>query len=138
MSKNIKEILYSIMTSDEDILAIIEDSDQVWYMNDDPSVNRAKATFDSGKPLITYHRISDNAAEFPKRRSLFQITPWAPKNVDAERLMNAVVECLNRRKNMDGLSYVQLNGVEKETYDKEIKCWWIHLTFTFIYRDVDF
>ncbi|NDK09755.1 hypothetical protein GW846_03170 [Candidatus Gracilibacteria bacterium] len=138
MAKNIKGILYSIMTSDEGIMSLVENSDQVYYQNDDADVNRAQSKFDSSIPLITYHRITDNAAEYPKRRSLFQITSWAKTNLQAEELMNAIVTCFNRRQNMDGISYVSLNSVDRDTYDKEIKCWGIHLTFTFIYRDLDF
>lgn len=138
MVKNIKAIVYDIISTDEEVLSILWDANQIHYQNDDPDENRAKATFDAWNPIITFYRISEKAADYPKRTSLFQITCWSKDNKKSENLKNAVIECLHRRKNMDTLSYVELTDVWRDMYDKELKVWGIPLTFIFIYKDTDF
>ena len=136
--KNIKKIIYDIMTTDTTILGIIWDKEQVYYQNDDAEVNRAEAKFDAEKSIITYYRISEKVHDYPKRVAIFQITCWDRDNTNAETLKNAVISTFNRRKNSEWLSYVSLADVGPEIYDSAFKAWGIPLTFIFIFRDIDY
>lgn len=138
MKKNIKKIVYDIIRLDAWILSIIWDENQIFYQNDDEDENRAKAKFDSWKSFITFYRISEKSADFPKRTWLFQFTCWNKDNIIAENLKNELVEVFHRRQNQNTLSYVKLIEVWPEIYDKELKVYWIPLTFIFVYKDTSY
>lgn len=138
MEKNIKQIVYDIMKNDSEVMSIIESIDQIYYQNDNEDTNRAEAKFSADKSIITFYRISEKPADYPKVVSLFQITWWNKDNLTAESLKNTLIECFHRRQNSEGLSYVELTDVGAEIYDKDIKVWGIPLTFVFIYRDVGY
>lgn len=136
--KNTKEIIYSILSSDEWILSLIWDVGQIHYQTDNEEENRAKESFDASKPIITYYRISEKSWDYPKRVSLFQITCWSKDNLESESIKNSIVACLHRKRNSGGISYAELTDVWSDIYDKEFKVWWIPLTFVVVCRDDDF
>lgn len=132
--KNIKKYIYDTLKSS---LELREFVDERIYL-----LEEQYREWEDQFPLVTFCRIAPGQyAPQGKRAEFFQISAWAPTNMQAEEIKDIILDIFSRRENDGFVNYVKCIGVN-ESMDKTsreservLKVQGIHSDFLFIMRD---
>lgn len=121
--QNIKSFIYSRLTNDEELQGMI-----VWvYPN--------TASDEDWSPVVIYNRISETQTNWVIRNALYQISVRWDNLLKNEQVKDRIVWLFNRYKS-DWI-HCSVRAIN-ESYDKELKQRWIHLTIKFKLVDKNF
>lgn len=132
--KEIKEFIYETLSADEEIKKL------TWALWDEENIFFLwweKQDIPEWSSFIFYSRISEKTNKTWKRVSIFQISVWSEDSLKCEKLKDRVVKIFNRSQ-YEPYFHCSLENVSEDTYDSEIKAYWINLTFIFIAKDQTF
>lgn len=128
---NIKTHIYSKLSADTAITAIVGDNIHVFSDDTDEMEN-----FDDRLPQITYARIGGTVTRSGVRQETFQLSAWSKTAGGAEILSQELVRLFNRTHD----TTYRNCAVESvnDSHDQETKAYGVHITARFTLLDTTY